>query len=496
MSVRLTLASNANHQTRTIAIVPVSQPTPHFHLLSVAKTKLRLKKPTIIYLPTGAVLLPTDPIDSLENDTLLLISSGEPYTGSPVPAATLAPIHTLTPEENLDLGALKQLKTCARLPGMQRVIGMPDLHPGGKFPVGAVCVSKNIHPALIGGDIGCGMSWYRTTLRASSLESKNDLNRAANALVGLETPWRTAEERAQWCEPADGEWESALGSIGGGNHFTELQTLEVCPAPHERRSVVLLVHSGSRGWGKSILEQFCGPAEEYTRRFPGADRNTIEPDSAKAVDYLAVHNRALAWASHNRDLIAHRILSLLEPSHPDFAGDDIPALHAAIAARKFADFAHNAVAVAPDDPTLWVHRKGAAEVRGDTELLPLPSSHGTPTLLIRPTSLAEAGWSAPHGTGRLMSSNAAWAKFNERLKHQPVHDMEAEYAAVMGQEGVKGEQSVPPVLVLDDERKQVEDHPDAFKDVKDVAEDLVRSGVGAVVGWARPRVTYKMRKRY
>jgi len=60
----------------------------------------------------------------------------------------------------VDPDAIKQLKYAAALPGMVRCVGMPDLHPGGKYPVGASFVSSNLHPELVGQDIGCGMTFY------------------------------------------------------------------------------------------------------------------------------------------------------------------------------------------------------------------------------------------------------------------------------------------------------------------------------------------------
>ena len=61
--------------------------------------------------------------------------------------------------------AIQQLETTARLPGMHRVAGMPDLHPGRGYPVGAAFFAiGRLYPALVGNDIGCGMALWRTDL--------------------------------------------------------------------------------------------------------------------------------------------------------------------------------------------------------------------------------------------------------------------------------------------------------------------------------------------
>ena len=65
--------------------------------------------------------------------------------------------------------AIQQLETTARLEGMRRVVGMPDLHPGRGYPVGAAFFSVGrLYPALVGNDIGCGMALWRTDIPAAN----------------------------------------------------------------------------------------------------------------------------------------------------------------------------------------------------------------------------------------------------------------------------------------------------------------------------------------
>lgn len=68
--------------------------------------------------------------------------------------------------------AIQQLQNTAKLPSMAYVSGMPDLHPGRGYPVGAAFFStERIYPALIGGDIGCGMALWQTGLEAKKTAS-------------------------------------------------------------------------------------------------------------------------------------------------------------------------------------------------------------------------------------------------------------------------------------------------------------------------------------
>jgi hypothetical protein len=57
--------------------------------------------------------------------------------------------------------AIKQLKHAAALSGMKICVGMPDLHPGGRFPVGAAFYGEKLYPDLVGQDIGCGMTLWK-----------------------------------------------------------------------------------------------------------------------------------------------------------------------------------------------------------------------------------------------------------------------------------------------------------------------------------------------
>jgi RNA-splicing ligase RtcB len=211
--------------------------------------------------------------------------------------ASTAPVEPLS---------ITQLNTTAHtLPGIVHAVGQPDLHPGTKFPIGAVFASRGwVHPPLIGGDIGCGMAWYKTTLSRSQLEGDKG-KKAAEKLRGLEGPWRTQAHREAWLKEAHGscsageEWDMSLGSIGAGNHFAEIQVVEASSLAGDSKTglrpddVVLLVHSGSRGFGGSILKRFTTESRTSFRE----------------------HDKACQWAKANRDLIALRFLSCLEPGN-------------------------------------------------------------------------------------------------------------------------------------------------------------------------------------
>src|SRR5580765_6604673 len=120
--------------------------------------------------------------------------------------------------------ALRQLYAAAKLEGVRLAVGFPDLHSGKVGPVGAAFVTEGvIYPYLIGGDIGCGMALFKTDLVQRDLK----LSRWADLRFDLEHPWEG--DVGQVLAAADlesTEFDEALGTLGGGNHFAELQMVE------------------------------------------------------------------------------------------------------------------------------------------------------------------------------------------------------------------------------------------------------------------------------
>ncbi len=158
--------------------------------------------------------------------------------------------------------AKDQLKKAAQLPDVAVAVGFPDLHPGKGIPVGAAIGVKNrIFPHLIGNDIGCGMALHQLGLSVKGLS----IERLGKKLKGLETS--DDPEQVELLLNKNGlpntPANSALGTIGGGNHFAEIQAIEEVLDPERFNalglnplSAFLTVHSGSRGFGEQVLQRF------------------------------------------------------------------------------------------------------------------------------------------------------------------------------------------------------------------------------------------------
>lgn len=430
-----------------------------------------------------------------------------------------------------------QLETTARtLPGMIHAVAQPDLHPGNRFPIGAVFVSQDwIHPPLIGTDIGCGMAWYKTTLTRKQVDGDKG-KKVADKLRGLEGPWRASGDRIAWltsngtCISAGEQCDRALGTVGAGNHFAEIQVVEASSATELLEDeVILLVHSGSRGYGEDILN-----------RHTAAGKTSLLASSEEAQAYMKEHDSACLWAKASRDLIALRFFSCLEPGEPTWAigqndSEDVPisTLNRAkelLQARKVVDIWHNNVeriawppappspASGPDLETatstlnlrdrsssdyVFVHRKGAAPTYNPSTgqplgLLPLPGSRATPTIILRPSFSEQTGWgsknalSLAHGAGRSMSRAKARVFVEQRYKNSSALLSPSSSSQAFSQPS--GADVHGGTWVICDEKELVyEEAPEAYKDVYAVSNDLVQNGVAEVLGWCRARVSYKVR---
>lgn len=348
--------------------------------------------------------------------------------------------------------AVRQLGAVSKFQGIQRVVGFPDLHPGKGGPVGAAFVSEGwIHPTLIGGDIGCGMALFKTDLVQRDIQ----LNRWMSAAFDLEHPWEgNAREALAAAGLEPNVFDSALGTLGGGNHFAELQQVhEVIDTQAferfglEKRSLTALIHSGSRGYGESVLR---GVVDEHQAR-------GLESESPEARAYLQSHDEARRWARLSREILGRR-----------FAG----AIRSSV--ECLWDGCHNSIARSPDGLG-WIHRKGAVEDHGGPVVI--PGSRGTLSYLVQPCGdAASRAWSLAHGAGRKWARSDARQRMRERFR---VHEL---MQTALGSR-----------VICEQRELLYEEAPAAYKDIGRVISDLVDAGCVTVIATFRPLLTYKTR---
>lgn len=345
--------------------------------------------------------------------------------------------------------AIQQLESVAQLPGMHLAVGLPDLHPGRGHPIGAAFFSQGyVYPHLVGNDIGCGMGLWQSDLPVRKLK----LDKWLKKLSGLEDGFLDTADLLEQHGLNGGPFDSALGTIGGGNHFAELQQLTEVHDPEvlaaaglDPKRLVLLVHSGSRGLGESILR-------EHIEQHQGAGLAT----SSRAFEsYLERHNQAVAWARVNRLAIQARFLEALGSSG-----------HCVL------DVCHNSVT--PQDyngQPGWLHRKGAAPA--DRGLVVIPGSRGSLSYLVEPRSDAGSGWSVAHGAGRKWKRSES----KGRLRHLKKDELKRT--------------DLGSWVICENKNLLYEEAPQAYKNIDRVVQDLVDAGYCRVVAVLKPLITYK-----
>lgn len=335
--------------------------------------------------------------------------------------------------------AVQQLEQTAALPGVQTVVGMPDLHPGKGCAVGAVTYSEGIvYPHLVGNDIGCGYSLFQTSINKHKVKP----DRLADMISGIDDAWDGDVAEYLAAHGVDPVHTSGLGTVGGGNHFAELQQVSKVDSITgiDDSKLVLLVHSGSRSLGEALFQHFaakCG-------------NKGFEVGSEYFDEYMAAHNNAVKWATANRLLLADRLLECLDAE-----------------GRLLLDLPHNFVEPYRNG---FLHRKGAAP--SDRGYSPLPGSRGTSTYLLMPNDENGNLSSLAHGAGR-KSSRAN------------MHGRVTETARELTTTPLGG------VVVCGQENLLREEHHTAYKAVDRVLADIKENGLATDVATMLPVLTYK-----
>ncbi|KZO93542.1 release factor H-coupled R [Calocera viscosa TUFC12733] len=453
----ITLILNTNHSNKATI---VTADTSGSFLLAQARNKFRTKALSTVYRRGGIPLVSGEELPTDENQ--VWISKGEEYNGPPAKErlrepGDVAEVRIIAAKSFVNDQAVKQLQQVALLSDVRVAVGMPDLHPGSRFPIGCALIADGVYPALIGSDIGCGIAVYRL----SSLPSRLDPAKVAHRLTGLDEPWAgdVQEWLARYGVQEETEFDrTSLGTVGAGNHFAEICKVEKIADEAVARELgvteddlYLMVHSGSRGLGGSILSS---QTTTSSNPYHAPSSPTLHP-------YLQAHDHALLWARANRDLIAQRIAACL----------DLPA------PEKVVDVTHNSVTpcLGADEVRRWLHRKGAAPT--DRGVVPCPGSRGDFSWLLQPTGDGVLNaHSLAHGAGRLYARK----------------DMHAFTKPGRGSLLVT---ALDSHVICEDPELLVEERPEAYKSIECVVSDLEDAGVASRVVCLRPVVTYKCRSR-
>lgn len=309
--------------------------------------------------------------------------------------------------EDIEPGALAQARNLANLPFAFRWIAiMPDSHQGFGMPIGGVLPAQDvIVPNAVGVDIGCGMIAVRTSLNEIDTGTLKEIMGKVRTEIPVgfshqksNQPWEGFDE-APDIPIIQQELASArrqLGTLGGGNHFIEIQR-------GDDGHIWLMIHSGSRNFGKKTAEIYHNIAQMLCERWhadiPDKDLSFLPMDSPEGEQYFQAMEFCLRFAQANRSLMMARL-------------SQIVAEVTGATAEYEVNIHHNYAALENHfGKSVLVHRKGATKA---TAGLPgiIPGSMGTSSYIVEGLGNPESFMSCSHGAGRKMGRKEATRQLN------------------------------------------------------------------------------------
>jgi len=432
---------------------------------------------------------------------------------------------------------LEQASNVALLPGVKKYgVTLPDGHEGYGFPIGGVAATSYedgvVSPGGVGFDINCGVRLLTTTLEEKDVRPKlqnllkmlfekipsglgskgeirlsdSELNRAVQDGVdwAIQRGYGWAEDSefieengrmsgadaSKVSDRAKSRGRPQLGSLGSGNHFLEVDLVDRIVDPnaanvfgitHEGQ-VVVLIHTGSRGYGHQVCSDYLMLMERASHRYgihlPDKELAAVPIKSREAQDYMAAMATAVNYAFLNRQMICHWTRECLGSAFKVEPGK--------LGLKVTYDVAHNIAKIEDHvingkKETVVVHRKGATRAfPPGSEMIPskyrevgqpvlIPGSMGTASWVLKGTDRAmELSFgSTAHGAGRFLSRAEALRRHR-------------------GGEVRRSLESKGILLVAADMGVVAEEAPDAYKSVDSVVEVSDRVGLAKKVARLRP----------
>ena len=425
--------------------------------------------------------------------------------------------------------SVEQLMNVATLPGISEcAYAMPDVHQGYGFPVGGVAAFRIsdgvISPGGVGYDINCGVRLLASELTVADLSGRledlvHNLSRSVPSGTGRGGELRLTDHEldrvfvegckylverglalpedidvtesggslpqadpAQVSQRARQRGSTQLGTLGSGNHFVEIQTVEQVfdttaaeVLGLETGRITVLIHTGSRGLGHQVCTDYVREMDrvmpKYGIELPDRELACAPFDSPEGRAYFGAMCSAANFAWSNRQTITHTVRGVFERAFGD-AGR----------LRLVYDVAHNIAKVEEyGGEQFCVHRKGATRAFGpnNPEIPEIYRSVGQPVFI--PGSMGTASWvlvgaegamtesfgSTCHGAGRRMSRRAA-----KRVAQG--HEVRRELA----KKGI--------VVRCHSNSELAEEAPHAYKDVDRVVDVVDRMGLARKVARLKP----------
>ena len=312
--------------------------------------------------------------------------------------------------KDMDSGAMEQARNLANLPFVHSHIAiMPDAHLGYGMPIGGVMATDGVViPNAVGVDIGCGMCAQQTSLRSlSSKELKTMLGLIRKSIpLGFKHHKKAQSQHLMPRGPANislndlpivsREYKNArtqLGTLGGGNHFIEIQK-------GSDGFIWIMIHSGSRNLGYQVAGFYNKLAASMSGDFEATIPKNwqlafLPVNSTEGMQYLLEMQYCVDFAYANRKLMMQKVKDALQM------------IAAPVHFHQFVNIAHNyAILETHFNKKVYIHRKGATSAR-EGEIGIIPGSQGAPSYLVRGLGNEESFTSCSHGAGRRMGRKQA-----------------------------------------------------------------------------------------
>lgn len=330
--------------------------------------------------------------------------------------------------DQIEEGCLEQAYNLSNLPFLHKwVCLMPDTHTGKGMSIGGVIATKDvIIPNAVGVDIGCGMVFVATdikyeeirdvTVGTASLMQTMIGNIMRSVPVGFEKHKQRQESAVLDRALANmDQYEEApalvhlieegyfqVGTLGGGNHFIELQE-------DEEGYLCIMIHSGSRHLGKEICDYYHNMARElntmWYSQVPDEYRLAFLPVHTKeGQQYINWMHLALDYAYENRERMVERVCDIVKGHIERYAGRTVAFTDRINCHHNYAALENHYGA------NVWVHRKGATRVRPGERAV-IPGAMGSYSYVVEGKGNPESFHTSSHGAGRAYSRTGAMNAF-------------------------------------------------------------------------------------
>ena len=312
--------------------------------------------------------------------------------------------------DDVEESAMQQIENLCTLPFLFHHLAiMPDVHAGMGMPIGGVlaCVDAVI-PNAVGVDIGCGMCAVKTNWRVEDISAdvlRKQIMRGIRERIPLGMDHHKERQDESYLPQGHdidkltvvkAQYISAqrqVGTLGGGNHFIELQR-------DEQGMLWIMIHSGSRNLGKQVGDHYNKLAGMLNERW----HSVVKPELRLAFlplrtqefnDYWAEMQYCVEFALCNRRLMMERIQEVIADALPGIEFEPMINI-----AHNYAAWEHHY------GKNVIVHRKGATLAREGIIGI-IPGSQGTASYIVEGLGNPDSFNSCSHGAGRLMSRTAA-----------------------------------------------------------------------------------------